>query len=187
MSFIIKLLDTLAISYEYPTKMNTLNCINFPYTQQSKLHCQKCGRRSRSHTRHVNNRRVKSEQCRCRHAHLLKCNRQEQRLFPTELPPYPIITQTNDNHSRIKPISKTIRNRKSSQRNVIIDQLIQVQQLDCTSRSHSYSYDMDDDYKKDEYQIFRDRMNKSNSNNLQRVQQMVYLRENINKYDQNCN
>ncbi len=186
----MKLPDTLAISDEYPTKMNTLDCINFPYTQQSKVHCQKCGRRSRSHTRHVNNRRVKSEHRRCRHTHLLKCNRQEQRLFPTELRPYPIITQTNDNHSRIKPISKTIRNRKSSQRNVIIDQLIQVQQLDvtrCTSRSHSYSYDMDNDYKKDEYQIFRDTMNKSDSNNLQRVQQMVYLRENINKYNHRYN
>jgi hypothetical protein len=57
----------------------------------------------------------------------------------------------------------------------------------CTSRSHSYSYDMDNDYKKDEYQIFRDTMNKSDSNNLQRVQQMVYLRENINKYNHRYN
>lgn len=92
-------------------------------------HCNKCGRRSRSHNH---------EQHRCRHGHLLKCKR-EQRLFPTELPLYPIIPPTNDN--------------------ILLDQLIEVQQLDdtrCNIRTHPI-------------------------NKLQRVQQMVYLRENINK------
>jgi hypothetical protein len=143
--------------------------MNFQYNQQSKPHCQKCGRRSRSHNHPVN-----SEQHRCRHGHLLKCKRQ-QRLFPTELPLNPIIPQINDHHSISKNLHSRNFSRKSDKNNILIDQLIQVQQLNetrCNTQSHS-----DIDYE-DEYRIFPDQQN---SNKLQRIQQMVYLRENINK------
>jgi hypothetical protein len=110
--------------------MNAINCLNFPYHQSSKPHCQKCGRRNRSDNTCKNNRR--------------RNNQRQQRLFPTELLPYPIVTPTNDNHF----ISKNIHSRNSSNKN----QLIQVQPL-----------------------------NTINSGILKRVQQMIYLRENINK------
>jgi hypothetical protein len=97
-------------------------------------HCRKCGRRSRKHDRNSDR---------------LKCQREQQRLFHTEFPTYPIVTQTNDNHS------------KSDNRNVIIDQLVEVQQVNFINNQN------------DEYRRFTDR--------LKRAQQMIYLRENINK------
>jgi hypothetical protein len=148
--------------------MNTTDC----YYQQSKSHCQKCGRRCRKH----NNRRVKNEQHSC---HQLKYQPQ-QCLFPTELPPYPVVIQTNENHSISKNIRSRNSSRKSNRKNVLIDQFIQVQQLhptSCKTQIDSYNYEMDD-----EYQRFTNHtMNKENSDTLQRVQQMIYLRENINK------
>jgi len=116
--------------------------------QQSKSHCQKCGRRSRKHDTNI------SDRC---HSHRFKCQRKQQRLFPTEFPPYPIVTQTNDNHS------------KSNDKNVLIDQLIEVQQRNATN-CQSYNIQM---ITNDEYRRSADR--------LKRVQQMIYLRENINK------
>jgi len=126
--------------------MNAIDCLNFPYHQSSKPHCQKCGRRNRSDNTCKNNRQGNNQ---------LKYQRQ-QRLFPTELLPYPIVNPTNDNHF----ISKNIHSRKN--------QVIQVQPL------NTINYYMDNDYKID----VRDTMN---SNILKRVQQMIYLRENINK------
>ncbi|CAF2093632.1 unnamed protein product [Rotaria magnacalcarata] len=103
-------------------------------------------------------RRMKSEQRFCRHGHRLKCKRQA-RLFPTELPSCSMI---NRNSSR-----------KSSPKSVLIDQFIRVQQINsarCNTLSQSYTYDLDSDCKNDEIKMFR----------FVCVQQMVYLRENIN-------
>jgi len=155
--------------------MNAIDCMNFPYYQQLKPHCQKCGRRSRNHNIYKSNRRVENEE---RHCYQFKCKRQ-QCLFPTELPLYPIVTQTNDNHSISKKIHSRNSSCKSNRQNVLIDQLIQVQQLnDKNYKTQNHSYDMDNNYKRDEYRSFTDTMN---SDSLKRVQQMVYLRENINK------
>ncbi|CAF4488296.1 unnamed protein product [Rotaria sp. Silwood1] len=186
-------MNTLASNYEYPSfttendnsnkkLINEVNGVNMSYNQQSKSHCQKCGRRNRTHNPHTSNCRVKYEQHHCRHGHRLKCKRQS-RHFPTGLPSCSIITQTNDQHT----ISKNVLNRnfskKSSQTNILIDQLIQVQQLNsakCNTQNHSYTHNMDNDYKNDEYKMFIDIKNKHNSHKLERAQQMIYLRENIN-------
>ncbi len=105
-----------------------------------------CYQQSKSHCRKCGRRSRKRQQ-----------QQQQQRLFPTEFPSYSIVTQTNDNHS------------KSDNRNVIIDQLIEVQQVNATN-NQSYNIQMN---KNDEFRRFADR--------LKRVQQMIYLRENINK------
>ncbi|CAF1181949.1 unnamed protein product [Rotaria sordida] len=186
-------MDTLANNYEYSNFtiensnsnekiINEYNCINFPYNQQSKSHCQKCGRRTRNRNPCINNGRIKCEQRHCRHGHRLKCKRQS-RHFPTELSSCSMITQTNDHHSISKNILNQNSSRKSSQTNILIDQFIQVQQLNstrCNTQNHSYTYNMHNDYKNDEYQIFTDIKNKQNSYQLECVQQMIYLRENIN-------
>ncbi|CAF3922274.1 unnamed protein product [Rotaria sp. Silwood2] len=156
--------------------------MNVPCNQQSKTHCQKCGRRNRNQNPYTNNCRIKYEQRHCRHGHRLKCKRQS-RHFPTELPSCSMITQTDNQHSISKNILNRNSSRKSSQTNILIDQFIQVQQLNstrCNTQSHSYTYDMDNDYKNDDYQMFIDTKNKQNLYQLECVQQMIYLRENIN-------
>ncbi|CAF3599119.1 unnamed protein product [Adineta steineri] len=143
--------------------MNTAEWMNFPDTQQLKPHCQKCGRRSRDHKKYINNRRFKSEQGHYHNGHRRQC-----RLFPQELLSYPIITPTNGNYSQNQPCS--------NDNNILIDQLIEVKQIDPT-RCHIPTHSYDNDYKKDANQTHRNPMN---IDRLHQVQQMVYLRENIN-------
>ena len=76
------------------------------------------------------------------HSHRFECK--QQRRFPA--------AQTNDNRS------------KSNQRNVIIDQFIEVRQVHTSN---------DRNLKSEEYRTAAD--------GLKRAQQMIYLRENINK------
>jgi hypothetical protein len=143
--------------YDYPTFTIENNNPNQPristFNSQNN-HCQKCGRRSnKSHNTYINNHRVKSEY---RHGRMRKCKRQ-QRRFPTEFPPHSSVTQTNANYCQ------------SRSNNILIDQFIQVQQLNAT-RCDSQSHDID------ENRIFTEKNYRP-----QRVQQMIYLRENINK------
>ncbi|CAF1004938.1 unnamed protein product [Rotaria sordida] len=148
-------MDTLANNYGYRNFtiensnfkgkiINEYNCMNISYNQQLKIHCQKCGRRTRNQNLYINNGRIKCEQHHCRHGHQLKCKRQS-RHFSTELSSCSMITQTNDHHSISKNILNRNSSRKSSRTNILIDQISQVQKLKstrCNTQSHSYTYNM---------------------------------------------
>lgn len=133
------------------------NCKN----QKLLSHCQKCGRRNRKHKSYTNNSSIKYD------GHLLK-NKRYSRLFPNVLPSY---SQTYDSNLISKNFLNQNTSRKSSQTNILIDQLIQVQQIN-SSLCNSLNND---------YQILTDIKNNQNSFQFEPLQQMIYLRENINK------
>ena len=155
-------MNSLSINY------NELNSLPLKY------HCKKCGRRHRNSKPYTNIDRIKRNRQHCCHqTHSIKY-RKERRLFPNQLPLY----STNNHH--LTSINQNL-SRKSNQNNVLIDQFIQIQPLNtsrCNNQIPNYHhYVKNNNDQIGQYQKLRIK------HTLERVQPMIYLRENINKQD----
>ena len=157
---------------------------------RTQPHCQKCGRKSRSQYPHTDSR--------AHHGRQVNASQPEQRfksnrhwcLNSPALLPYPMSSEINNNRY-LAALADTSRNRNSLRRetsekfsgkNVLIDQFIQVQQLDAdllldgvSSAQRTGVEKMSTSHRK------RDSNSSSPIGQSHRVQQMIYLRENINK------
>lgn len=182
----------LTAEYAFPGYATNIakNRTTMSNVMRTQPHCQKCGRRSRIQYPRTDSgvhhgRKINAPQPEQR----FKCNRQGCLNPPASLP-YPMSSQINDNRY-LADLPDASVNRNSLRRNtsekfraknVLIDQFIQVQQLDAdlppdgvSSAPGTRVGKLSTSHRK------RDSNSSSPVGKPHRVQQMIYLRENINK------